>query len=122
MTEKVKRPTRVKVGYQWIKIKWLSEREWMSAGHAENDAGNSWWGVATINIRTEQSGIVLAESAMQETLLHEILHMCYEVSNLNKAPFPEERDEREEQIVGMMAVPLTQVLQDNKEVLAYISQ
>ena len=58
----------------------------------------------TIKIRTEQS-----PDQMRETLLHEVLHVCFDVSGLSH----ELEDDEEETIVRQLSPILLQALQDN---------
>lgn len=120
-TVKLRRPTKVKIGYQTFAVRYLKEHEWLTQGHDEHEGGSSWWGTGVINVRLENGTEQVKEVCLREVLLHEILHQCYEVGNLNKAPLPTDPDVAEEQIVGMLSFPLLQVLQDNPSVFAYIS-
>lgn len=52
-----------------------------------------------------------------ETLLHEILHAIWAMNNIHEVEHP-----TEEFVVGSLASGLTQVLLDNPEVAAFISQ
>ena len=119
-TAAVKRPKKIKIGYQTFEIQWLDEAKWLRANHSPDKGGAAYWGMGYIAIRLDISSDPYTEPCLKEVLLHEILHMAYEVAGLNKAEFPKDAEDVEEQFVGMLSFPMMQVLQDNPEVLNYL--
>lgn len=112
------RPTSLKVGHTTYKIQWWSEKKWLKRDDPER-SGSTWYGVAKIRLRLETSGHAIQEDALRETLLHEILHACWEQANLGGRGKIED-NELEELIVASLSFPLITVLQENPDVVEYL--
>lgn len=98
----------------------MDHQQWEEDPHCDaNEGGNSWWSGNIIRIRTSSPDGMFAEGSLREVLLHEILHMCYEDSNMRHAGNLD-KDELEEWIVGSLSPSLHAVMVDNPKVFDYI--
>lgn len=115
------RPNKVKIGHAVLPIKYHKESGWKGKDYPMDKAGLSWWSGQEIHIRLEQEGEALGEAALKETLLHEILHMCWAVANMD-GQGKVAADDLEEWTVSNLSFPLMQVMVDNPKVFAYLMQ
>jgi hypothetical protein len=102
----MKLPTSVIVGYRTYAIEELS----VERSDADDIVGLHHNHPPKIEVRTE--GIAPEDAA--NTLLHEILHACWEVGNLPKRA-------SEEKAVHMLSNQLAQVWRDNPQVVAWVT-
>ncbi len=114
---RVRRPTKVKVGWMEYDILWVSHQMW-PAGR-QSSLGVTFSNRSEILMREgDEESPVYSEIQLRETLLHEILHAVYHVTNLTTNPV--QTDNPEEYVVGVLAGPVLAVLRDNPKVLAYL--
>lgn len=112
------RPVAVTVGFYELAIKWIPEAEWTKpegldptlCGQFDADKGH-------ILMRV---GKDTHEQMLRETLWHEILHACWWHMALSDHPV-EKGEEQEEEIIKRITHASLQVVQDNPEVMAYIT-
>lgn len=98
-------PKTIKIGARTYKISLWEAREAQAAGAR----GHHWFDTGWIKI-AENSDIELKAN----TLLHEILHGCWSQGDLS--------DDEQEHTVTVLANQLTQVFQDNPEVIKYLQK
>lgn len=97
-------PTTIRIGYSDFEIVDWNSKEASSAGrYGECDKAN-----AVIRVDTTYGSIKAAS-----TLLHEILHGCFDVAGIDEA-------DSEERTVTQLSNILTQVLRDNPHLVAYL--
>lgn len=106
MTEEIKLPKSVRVGNRNYKIEPLRKASDLTT-------------LSTNGAHCFETGIIevvdtLDQERTAETLLHEILHACWIQGDLP--------DSDEEHMVTMLARVLTQVWQDNPEVMEFIGK
>jgi hypothetical protein len=115
------RPTSVKVGFSVYEIKYLDHDDWPS--HDQDAMGVTYSNQCLINIRTEdedtrRSGAAYHEQEIKVTLLHELMHACFHVSNLTDTI--KEAKDPEELTCATLSPSLLAVLRDNPEVASYL--
>jgi len=96
----MKLPKKLKIGYKTYKV----------VSQDASDIRRSRGGVGSCDHNTSLISVdtsISDETEQLNTLLHEILHACYCVGDL-------EGGESEEKVVSVLANVLLQVLQDNK--------
>lgn len=111
------RPTTLTIGHVTYTIQWLNEKDWVKQ-HDPGKMGVFSATTADIFIRVEIDGDDVAENALRETLVHEILHGCWHHQNM-EGYVPSE--EVQEWVVGTMSMSLIQVLQGNPDVVKWVS-
>lgn len=107
------RPTSVKVGFIEYAILWIPNDDWTTPnGQAPDLQGVFSAHDGTIRMRMWKD---MHEQMYRETLWHEILHACWWHMALS------DHDEQEEEIVKRITHASLQVMQDNPDVMAYLS-
>jgi len=113
------RPTSVKIGFYELVIKWVGE-EW-GKGYDPNLMGQFDANRGQIAMRLhDASGNLMNEQILRETLWHEVLHGCWWHMGLSDHPVKMD-DDQEEEIIKRITHASLQVIQDNPEVMAYLS-
>lgn len=111
------RPTSVKVGYVDFTIRWLSDEEWRRECPGDQDnSGTTESTEARISIRVPKDGHPVH---LRETLLHEIVHACFQVSGLSTENH-RAMDDLEEAFVTRLTVVLIDVLRSNPDVTKFL--
>jgi hypothetical protein len=114
------RPTSVKIGFYELAILWVSGDEWIKKYNPELmgqfDANQGY-----ILMRLhDANGNNLSEQILRETLWHEMLHGCWWHMGLSDHPVMQ-GEEQEEEIIKRITHASLQAIQDNPEVMAYLS-
>ncbi len=117
--QRIKRPTKVKVGYMVYQIQWLTDTEWTQSNRHPDWGGGS---------EHEEGRIVLRvvpgrnEDSLRETLLHEILHCVWVAVSMNQMFRYSKADssDYEEMVISSTSPTLLAVLAENPAVLAYL--
>lgn len=100
----MKLPTTVRIGYRDFAIEdWDTKQAASSSRYGECDKAN-----AIIRVDTTYGPVKSAS-----TLLHEIMHGCYDIVGLTD-------EDNEERTVTQLSNQMTQVFRDNPDVLAYL--
>lgn len=97
--DKIKLPKSLKIGYKTYQVREMTHAEHMedkALGECKHDEG-------VIVVSLERGD----KQEQSNTLLHEVLHACYKVANIQD-------EDEEERIVHAMTNVLLQVLKDNK--------
>lgn len=118
------RPTQVVVGPFKYSITWVEHKNWHEVEPEHDDAnGVTWSDHAKILVRLGNEDGAYNIQVLQSNLLHEILHACAFMSNMNDQSVPKDPDIAwvEEQVVGVVSRPLLGVLRDNPKVLEYLT-
>lgn len=111
------RPRSVKVGFLEYVIIWMDDKVW----RGDDDRDNSAIGEHVV----VQGNIFMRlvpdvhEDYYRETLVHEILHACWAMADLNEKPVAADEDQ-EETIIARVSNVLISVLKDNPDVVAYL--
>jgi hypothetical protein len=120
MAKAVERPDFVKVGYLPCTIEFVENEEWKKrpifAEHG-GDGGLFIGAHGTIYLRYDEES---HEQNLRETLLHEILHAVWFVTELSQENAKEWEDP-EERVVGRSSGLLLDVLQSNPKVFKYLT-
>lgn len=99
-------PTKMRIGYRDYAVEvWPPNVACAARKYGECDSANS-----VIRIDTCYGPAVTAE-----TLLHEVLHACYESGNIDG-------EDDEERTVSAMSKQLAQVWRDNPDFVAFMSE
>lgn len=116
------RPTSVKIGHLEFGIHWISQSEWtVPNGNDPNLQGIFLANQGRINILIQPD---VHEQTLRETLWHEILHGCWWFMGMAAAsPVAVSKgdDELEEDVVMRLTHCSFMVMQDNPDVMAYLS-
>lgn len=113
------RPTSVKIGFYELAIKWVDE-EWAKLYNPEL-MGQFDANQGHILMRmNDANGNLMNEQILRETLWHEILHGCWWHMGLSEHPVALS-EEQEEEIIKRVTHASLQVIQDNPDVMAYLS-
>ena len=115
MSEKVRRPTRVKVLTMKYTIRWLNEDQWYAERYPDDALGLTERDKALVSLRADATA---NEESMRATLLHELLHCCTQATRLDK--YITQVEDPEEFFIGQMSPVLMSVLNDNPNVVAYL--
>jgi hypothetical protein len=100
----MKIPSTVQVGFKTYKIiEWHAAKATAANGMGECDRFS-----LEIRIRTD-----LPLQQVQNTLLHEVLHACWDIAELDRTP-------SEEAVVTLLSTTLLKVAQDNPKVIKFI--
>jgi len=111
------RPVSVKVLFQTYAVIWMRDDIWRGCDLTSNDnIGEHNPVLGTMRIRLVPGA---TENYLRETLLHEILHSCWAMSDLNEKPLPADEDQ-EENIIARVSHLLATIILDNPDVFAYI--
>jgi cob(I)alamin adenosyltransferase len=98
-------PSSIKVGYRDFCVEEWAPSEAISSGrYGECDKANAVIRVTTIH------GVDKAAN----TLIHEVLHACFDVAGIAD-------EDAEERTVTHLANALTQVIRDNPDLVAYLT-
>jgi hypothetical protein len=114
----VPRPDHVFIGHLTVGIEWLSEDEWEIRRLGDDLRGISDHMKSFIGMRLMPA---TPEAMFQETLVHEILHLVWATMGLNHTHLHFPADEREEAIITTQSAGLMFVIQNNPEVMAYLT-
>jgi|ERR1700754_1851310 len=114
------RPTSVKIGHLEFSVHWISDAEWTTPnGQDPGLQGIFLQTAGRINIRVQSD---VHEQTLRETLWHEIMHGCWWFMGLTNTPVdPTKGEEHEEDLVMRITHCSFMVLQDNPDVMAYLS-
>lgn len=114
------RPDFVFVGTKTYEVMFLDEQEWARNHLSESDAGLTYASSNQIYVRLLPGA---TEANVQQVLLHEILHAVWAETHLTHLleGLPENPDDKEEMIVGMQAPALLFVIQQNPQLVAYLT-
>lgn len=108
MSDKIKLPESVRVGYRVYTIE-----AWASS---EASGARRYGQCCHLSLKIKVD-LTYGPVQAAETLLHELLHACWVVSSLDDIESP-----IEEVAVGHLSGILTQVFQDNPEVMDWIGK
>lgn len=112
------RPTSVKVGFYELAILWIADDQWtVPNGNDPGLQGSADMQDGCIRMRVQKD---VHEQLLRETLWHEILHACWWHMGLSDHPVAQDKDQ-EEEIIKRITHASLQVLQDNPDVMAYLS-
>jgi hypothetical protein len=116
------RPTSVKVGIYEYVVLWIDDKEWRGMDDTDNGhIGDHHGPSARIRIRLVPD---CHEQTFRETLWHEIMHAVWYQTDMNGNPVSVEvvgEVDQEETIIARSSYLFLQVLQDNPDVMAYLS-
>lgn len=112
------RPTRIKVGYLTFNVDYLTEAGWKKAGHDDDAGGHMEGYTGTISVRVQSAK--QHEDCTREILLHEIMHACWYVAGFFSENLKEFDDIEESSILRTSPILLS-VLQDNPDLMAYLT-
>lgn len=118
----MRRPAKVVVGGWPFSITWLSEDMWLKTFDEEyiDKAGRCSTGSLTIDIRTGYGGTESHPEVLKEILLHEIIHACFGITNLNNTLLDLRKKDIEEAVTGALSISLVAVLRENRSVRDYL--
>ena len=102
----MKLPSSIRVGCYDVLVQTMEDREAMSHGIYGHYASTEH----IIRINEDLSPI-----KMLNTLMHEVMHACYDIGGLTD-------EDEEERIVTIMANICTQVVRDNPEYNTFVQQ
>lgn len=114
------RPTSVKIGHMEYAIHWINESDWtVPNGNDPGLQGIFLQNQGRINIRMQPD---VHEQTLRETLWHEVVHGCWWFMGLANSPVdPSRSEEHEEDLVMRITHCSFMVMQDNPDVMAYLS-
>lgn len=115
------RPTSVKIGHIEFAIHWIPESEWtVPNGNDPSLQGLFLPNAGRINMRLQSD---MHEQTLRETLWHEILHGCWWFMGMASLPVAPGKDpeDAEEDVVLRITHCSLMVMQDNPDVMAYLS-
>jgi hypothetical protein len=115
------RPTSVRIGHIDFAIRWISDEDWTTPnGQDPSLQGIFYRTDGRINIRVQKD---VHEQTLRETLWHEIMHGCWwwmGMTDLPVAPGKDADDQEEDTVLRLTHASLL-VMQENPEVMAYLS-
>lgn len=114
-TQRVKRPTKVKVLSIVYAVRWLNEDEWYTERYDMDSVGITERDKALINMRADSSA---NEDALRSILLHELLHTCTQASRTES--FLGDVSDGEEFFIAQVSPILMSLLVDNPNTVAYL--
>jgi hypothetical protein len=115
------RPTSVKIGHLEFSIHFIPETEWtVPNGNDPDLQGIFLANQGRINIRVQND---VHEQVLRETLWHEILHGCWWFMGMASLPVAPglDKESQEEDVVLRVTHCTFMVMQDNPDVMAYLS-
>lgn len=112
----VPRPDHVFVASDAIRVEWLTEDEWMAAHLDDGNGAETHAEVGRIYMRLRPGK---AESRYQETLLHELLHVIWDTTQLTHVDLSK-IENTEEFIVGLQSPTLLFILRHNPHLVKWL--
>jgi hypothetical protein len=125
VTNKVQRPSKVRIGVRTYAIKYLNDDQWHAGDHQDDERGECNNVTGTISVRAKVGEWSHDEPQVREILWHELMHACASTSMawntwdmMDKSRLT--YDDMEEWMVGGWSPVQLKMMMDNPALMRYL--